>query len=188
MRTVERPVPVVGAAWEETSLRDLYRDERWSLVRLATLLLRDQAEAEEVVQDAFVHAHLAWGRLRDADRSVAYLRSAVMNGARSRLRHRKVVARFDRSTARSGSDSTFGPGSAYDRSPEAAAVANDDRAHVLAALATLPGRQRECLVLRYYLDLSEAEIAATLGISPGSVKTHTSRGTAALATRLEVDR
>jgi RNA polymerase sigma-70 factor (sigma-E family) len=158
--------------WEGGGLRDLYRDHRRSLVRLASLLLHDPADAEEVVQDAFVRAHLAWARLRDPDKAMAYLRSAVLNGARSRLRHRKVVERFEPSRP--------GP----ERSPEAAVMAGDDRRHVMAALRSLPERQRECLVLRYYLDLSEAEIAATLKISNGSVKTHARRGLAALAARL----
>lgn len=160
--------------WDHNGLRDLYEAHRWSLVRLASLLLHDPADAEEVVQDAFVQAHLAWGRLRDPAKALPYLRSAVLNGARSRLRHRKVVERSTPGTAR------VGP------SPEWAVEAGEDRQQMMAALRSLPGRQRECLVLRYYLELSEAEIAATLGISAGSVKTHSHRGLAALAARMEV--
>jgi RNA polymerase sigma-70 factor (sigma-E family) len=155
-------------------LRDLYEEQRWSLVRLAALVLRDPADAEEVVQDAFVQAYLSWGRLRDPAKGLAYVRSCVLNRARSQLRHRKVVQRLD--TGRS----TAGP------SPESALEAQDNRQQMLTALRSLPDRQRECLVLRYYLDLSEAEIAATLGISAGSVKTHSHRGLAALAARMEV--
>lgn len=162
--------------WDAGGLQDLYREHRWSLVRLASLLLHDPSEAEVVVQDAFVQTHLAWARLRASDKALPYLRSAVLNGARSRLRHQKVVARFE--PAR--------PASA--ESPEAVVIAGDDRRQVMKALRSLPDRQRECLVLRYYLDLSEAEIAATLGISTGSVKTHAHRGLAALAARLEVTR
>ena len=82
--------------WEQqgASLRALYVHERSSLLRLASLLLRDVGDAEEVVQDAFVRAYLAWNRLRDPDKAAAFLRSAVLNGARSRLRHQRVVARF----------------------------------------------------------------------------------------------
>ncbi|MDQ6615823.1 MAG: SigE family RNA polymerase sigma factor [Actinomycetota bacterium] len=163
----------LSADWGRGELRDLYQAHRWSLVRLASLLLHDTVDAEEVVQDAFVQTYLAWNRLRDPDKRLSYIRSAVLNGARSRLRHRKVVGRLDPGQAR------VGP------SPEAAMEAGDDRRRVMAALRSLPDRQRECLVLRYYLDLSEADIAMTLGISAGSVKTHSHRGLAALAARLE---
>jgi RNA polymerase sigma-70 factor (sigma-E family) len=155
------------------SLHDLYREHRGSLVRLASLLLHDRSEAEETVQDAFVKAHVGWDRLRDRDRALPYLRSAVLNGARSRMRHRRVVGR------------TTPPRPGPARSAEAAAMDRDDQRQMIEALRSLPRRQAECLALRYYLNLSEAEIAATLGISTGSVKTHVHRGLAALATRLE---
>jgi RNA polymerase sigma-70 factor (sigma-E family) len=154
-------------------LRDLYVNCRWDLVRLASLMLHDDADAEEVTQDAFVKAYLAWDRIKDPDKALAYLRSAVLNGARSRLRHLKVVGRTESSQ----------PG--RHESAEAGALAADDHRRVIAALRSLPGRQRECLALRYYADLPEAEIAATLGISTGSVKTHIHRGLAALSSRLE---
>ena len=146
------------------------------MVRLASLLLHDVGEAEEVVQEAFVAAYARWDRVRDADSAPAYLRSAVLNLARSRMRHRKVVARLAPPPA--------GSVPATDEVIEA----DDERRRMIGALRTLPARQCECLVLRYYLDLSEAEIAATLGISAGSVKTHTHRGLAALARRLESGR
>jgi RNA polymerase sigma-70 factor (sigma-E family) len=179
MATVSTPteptpdVTPLSSSWDRGDLRQLYEQERLSLVRLASLLLHDPADAEEVVQDAFVQAHLAWARLRDPAKALPYLRSAVLNGARSRLRHRKVVERFRPGAA------AIGP------SPETALEAGDERQRMIAALRSLPDRQRECLVLRYYLDLSEAEIAATLGISAGSVKTHSHRGVAALAAKLE---
>jgi RNA polymerase sigma-70 factor (sigma-E family) len=175
MATVPTPTTtrLSSPGWERGDLRDLYEQQRAPLVRMATLLLRNPVDAEEVVQDAFVQAHLAWSRLRDPAKGLAYLRSAVLNGARSRLRHDKVVQRYD-------------PGRpAVGLSPESATEAGDDRRRVMAALQSLPTRQRECLVLRYYLQLSEAEIAAALGISAGSVKTHSHRGLAALAARLE---
>ncbi len=109
--------------------------------------------------------------LRADDRLPAYLRSAVLNGARSQLRRRSVARRHPQPE----------PGSA----PAADADLGGDEAQVLAALRALPERQREVLALRYYLDLSEEEIAATLSISPGSVKTHAHRGLATLAERLE---
>jgi RNA polymerase sigma-70 factor (sigma-E family) len=156
---------------QDLDLRDLYREHRSALVRLAAMLVGD--EAEEVVHDAFVRTHVAWDRLRDPERALSYLRSAVLNGARSRLRHLRVVDRTRLAPP--------GPG----RSAEAVAMAGEDHRRVVAALRSLPTRQRECLALRYYLDLSEAEIAATLGISSGSVKTHVHRGLAGLADRLE---
>jgi RNA polymerase sigma-70 factor (sigma-E family) len=161
------------AAGHAEGLQDIYREHRAGLVRLAALLVHDTSAAEEVVQDAFVRAYLAWDGVRDPDKALAYVRSAVLNGARSRLRHLKVVDRAPAAARRSG------------ESAEAQVMATDEQRRMVAALRTLPDRQRECLALRYYLDLSEAQIAATLGISAGSVKTHTARGLAALASRLE---
>jgi RNA polymerase sigma-70 factor (sigma-E family) len=161
--------------WQEQGhdLHLLYREHRWSLVRLASLLLCEPADAEEVVQEAFVKVYLARDRLRDPDKALAYVRSAVLNGARSRLRHLRVVGSIEPAPARSA------------ESAESEALGREESRRVMAALMCLPVRQRECLALRYYLDLSEAEIATTLGISSGSVKTHVHRGLAALATRLE---
>jgi RNA polymerase sigma-70 factor (sigma-E family) len=163
--------------WEQrgANLHALYLDERTSLLRLASLLLPEVADAEEVVQDAFVRAYLAWNRLRDPDKALAFLRSAVLNGARSRLRHQRVVARFR----------PFKPTIAS--AAELTALEHVERAHVVEILQTLPTRQRECLVLRYLLELSEEETAQALGISRGSVKTHVHRGIAHLAGFLEVD-
>src|SRR5206468_3793061 len=104
--------------------------------------------------------YLAWGRLEDPDKALAYLRTTVLNGARSRLRHLRVVERTTVAPPRAG------------ESPEAAALAGEQHRQVLAAIDALPIRQRECVVLRYYCDLSQADIAAALGISVGSVKTH----------------
>ncbi len=162
----------MGAAGCQPS-RALYLDERTSLLRLASLLLRDVADAEEVVQDAFVAAYLAWNRLRDPGKAVAFLRSAVLNGARSRLRHRRVVARFRpvRSAAAASAEST--------------ALQQLERMKLVEVLQALPLRQRECLALRYLLELSEEETADTLGISRGSVKTHVHRGIANLSAHLE---
>jgi RNA polymerase sigma-70 factor (sigma-E family) len=125
------------------------------------------------VQDAFVAMHGSWRRLRDPDRALAYLRQAVINRARSRLRHLKVV---DRKAPAPMPDAA---------SAEHGALQALDRQHVMAALRALPHRQREVLVLRYYSDLTEAQIAEALGISPGAVKSHASRGVAALRRTLE---
>jgi RNA polymerase sigma-70 factor (sigma-E family) len=152
-------------------LAELHREHYRSLVRLATLLLGDVGSSEEVVQDAFVRLHLKWGGLRDLDRAPAYLRSAVMNGARSLLRKRKVR---DRHAERRAVISVA-------PSAESGAMADTERARIVDAMRHLPDRQREALALRYYLDLSEADTAAAMGVSAGSVKTHVHRGLAALS-------
>lgn len=200
-------VPVAPVAQVTRSGLDLeaaYREHYASLVRLASLLIDDVGTCEEVVQEAFVNVwRRGGGGLREADRLPAYLRSAVLNGARSHLRKVVVRRRHLSSVPPPRADPSTGPvpaiggagrgggvdveavGTDTGEGPEAGAVSADDTRRVLAALRSLPERQREVLALRYYLDLSEAEIAATLGISPGSVKTHAHRGIAALTDRLE---
>lgn len=161
-------------AWTaDEALEQLYAAHWRGLVRLSVLLVRDQGVAEEVTQDAFVAVHARWSRLRDPDKALAYLRQAVVNRSRSAPRHRAVVQRHA---------ATLRPIDAADPSP-----ASDRRAAVLDAMRALPDRQREVLALRYYLDLSEAQIADTLGISRGAVKSHASRGAAALRILLQED-
>ncbi len=145
------------------------------LVRLAVLLLADQGAAEEVVQDAYVRLHQSWRRLREPDKALAYLRTSVVNAARSALRRRGVAERYlDRAVPLPDAPSA-----------EAGALGVLEQERMIAALAQLPGRQREALVLRYYADLSEAEIAEVMGVSRGAVKSHTARGVAALRQSLE---
>ncbi len=145
------------------------------LVRLATLLLSASGPAEEVVQDAFVQLHRHWRRLREPDRALAYLRTCVVNAARSALRHRGVAQRYDARTAPPPAEP----------SAEIGALQALERQRVVLALRALPARQREALVLRYYLDLSEAEMAEAMGVSRGAVKSHAARGIAALRLSLE---
>jgi RNA polymerase sigma-70 factor (sigma-E family) len=154
-------------------LAALHREHYRSLVRLASLLVDDVGTCEEIVQDAFVSVWRRGGPVRNPEKVPAYLRSAVLNGARSHLRHRLVRQRHLEVVPDTVPSAEHG------------AIAGDERRRVLDALRALPDRQREVLALRYYLELSEAEIAETLGISAGSVKTHAHRGMAALATRLE---
>jgi RNA polymerase sigma-70 factor (sigma-E family) len=159
------------AAWDaDDAVTRLFTAHHRGLVRLAVLLLHDRAVAEEVVQDAYVALHQRWRRLRDADRALAYLRASVVNGSRSALRRRAVAERF---AAR-----YVPPADAP--SAEAGALGALAHREVLAVLRRLPTRQREALVLRYYADLSEAEVAEVMGISRGAVKSHTARGIAAL--------
>jgi RNA polymerase sigma-70 factor (sigma-E family) len=157
----------------------LYAGHYTRLVRVAVLLLGDQGLAEDVVQDAFVDLHGRWSRLREPELAAAYLRRSVLNRSRSALRHRAVVAR---DTAHARHVLVDVPAA------EQSALASATRERVLQALAELPTRQREVLVLRYYLDLTEHQIAEALGIGRGSVKTHASRGAAALRTSLEDQR
>jgi RNA polymerase sigma-70 factor (sigma-E family) len=140
-----------------------------ALVRFGVLLVGDRAAAEDLVQDAFVRLHRRWRWVRDTDRAMGYLRMSVLNGARSRGRRAQVELRHRQ------------PGPPPASSAEELALLGEEHREVLAVLDTLPQRQREVLVLRYWLDLSEAEIAATLGIAPGSVKSHSSRALAALS-------
>lgn len=178
--THEQAVALTGpvappARWAaDEALERLYAAHWRSLVRFGVLLLRDQGAAEEVVQDAFVAMHARWGRLREPDRALAYLRRSVVNGARSAQRHHSVVARH----AATWQPPVDTP-AAEDR-----LLATERRTAVLDALDSLPRRQREVLVCRYFLDLSEAEIAEVLGISRGAVKSHASRGSAAPRVRL----
>jgi len=163
-----------GPAWAaDEAVTHLYAAHYRSLVRLAALLVRDTGTAEEVVQDSFVAMHGAWWRLADPDRALAYLRQSVVNRSRSALRHRSVVSRHAPLPAPDAASAEHG------------AMARLENAEVMAALRRLPQRQCEVLVLRYYVDLSEADIADALGISRGAVKSHASRGVAALRTNLE---
>ena len=154
-------------------LRSIYERDYASLVRLASLLVDDRAVCEELVQDAFVRTLVAWPNLRDPSKAPQFLRSAVLNGARSRLRHLGIVRR-------------------HPTAPPPTAPGHDtavvERRQMIEELRRLPHRQREALVLRFYLDLSEADIAQTMGVSTGSVKTHLHRGLATLGSRLEEQR
>lgn len=159
------------STWDaDEAVSQLYGAHYTRLVRLGWLLLRDQGAAEEVVQDCFVAMHGRWGRLRDANKAAAYLRTSVVNRCRSVQRRRAVAARHEPDRVASVP------------SAEETALHHDQGSRLLAALDGLPRRQREVLVLRYYLDLSEAEIADALRISRGAVKSHSSRGLAALRT------
>jgi RNA polymerase sigma-70 factor (sigma-E family) len=157
------------------ALATLHRDHYSPMVRLAVVVLGDVGLAEQVVQDAFVKLQVRWGGIRDVEAAPAYLRSAVLNGARSQLRRHKVRDRFARRRTVDPAVTT----------PEASALVRDDQDRMVRALRQLSDRQREALTLRYYLDLPEAEIAATMGVSPGSVKTHLHRGLANLAAILD---
>lgn len=163
-----------SARWDaDAAVESLYATHYRRLVRLSVLLVHDVETAEEVVQDSFVAMHGRWRSLREPEKGLAYLRQTVVNRSRSVLRRRGIQARYVPPVAphRSGADEDV--------------LVAERRAAVLQALRELPGRQREVLALRYYLDLSEADIAETLGISRGAVKSHASRGAAALRSLME---
>jgi RNA polymerase sigma-70 factor (sigma-E family) len=166
-----------GAEWADVAL--LYREHHADLVRLAVLLVGDRGCAEDVVQDVFTRL-CARGRVLRQDSTLAYVRTAVVNGCRSVLRRRALARRVAISRAAAGRETQD--------SAEHTAMLAEDRRQVLAALAGLPSRRREVLVLRFYLNLPVAEVAAMLGISQGSVKSATARGLDALARRLGGER
>jgi RNA polymerase sigma-70 factor (sigma-E family) len=166
----------VEAPDADDALTALYAAHYRRLVRIAALLLDDYSLSEEVVQDAYVKMHGSWRRIREPEAAEAYLRTTVLNLARSRLRRRMVAAKH-------------APKPLPDApSAEHGALEQLERDRVIRALHSLPPRQRECLVLRYYADMSEAQIAEAMGISAGAVKSHASRGMGALRTALLEER
>lgn len=162
----------------DLAVEQLYREHRLHMVRLAYLLVGDRESAEDIAQDAFAALHRQWRRLRSTDAAIGYLRTATVNGSRSLLRRRRTVRRFPQPD-----ESALSVESA-----EATSLLSAEHAEVLAAMRRLPDRQREVLLLRYWSELGEAEIARTLGISIGAVKSNASRGRATLATLLGQDR
>jgi RNA polymerase sigma-70 factor (sigma-E family) len=148
----------------------LYEAHAVGLIRLAIVMLGDRPAAEDVVQEAFCGLYRRWGQLDDPGNAQRYVRSAVLNGCRSALR------RLHRESRSARPDEWL----ETSESAEALALVNAEHRAVLSALRRLPARQREALVLRFYLDLPEPEIARSMGISPGTVKSTTSRALAAL--------
>jgi RNA polymerase sigma-70 factor (sigma-E family) len=167
------PSDAAGSGYGVTAL---FRAHHAELIRLAALMTGDRASGEDIVQDVFARL-CARDRLPDPDGALAYVRAAVLNGCRSALRRRAVARRFGITRDALAADVTH-------RSAESEALLAEDRRQVLAGLAGLSRRRREVLVLRYWLGLPEAEIAAVLGISPGTVKSTAARGIAALARQL----
>jgi RNA polymerase sigma-70 factor (ECF subfamily) len=155
---------------------DLFDAEAPSLLHLARFYVEDKTAAEDLVQEAFIRLSRSMGRINDEARSAAYLRSIVINLARDHNRRGLVSLRHRPPTV--------------DDEPSAEQTALDrgTRQDVIDALRALPGRQRDCVTLRYYYDMSPAEIADGLGMSVNSVKTHLQRGLRSLAVALEESR
>ncbi|MFG2005952.1 SigE family RNA polymerase sigma factor [Spirillospora sp. NPDC048911] len=154
-------------------LTGLFRDHQLELVRMALLIVGDRPSAEDVVQDVFTAMHGRLDRLREHHAMLPYARTAVINRCRTVLRRRKLAGRLHQ----------------HHEPPvwsaEAAAMLGEDCREVFEALRGLPRRRREVLVLRYYLNLSDAEIAEVMGVSAGTVKSTMSRALTALAKKLE---
>lgn len=158
-------------------LAALYAEHRLSLARIALLLVDDMATAEDVVHDAFIALQRNAGKLRNPAAAVGYLRTSVVNNSRSLLRRRQTV-RKHLSLARDE----------HAAAADAEVLVAAEHQEVLDAVRQLPQRQQEVLVLRYWSDLSEAEIAEALGISRGAVKSNASRGMDKLETLLGANR
>jgi RNA polymerase sigma-70 factor (sigma-E family) len=176
-----RGEPELEANWRSAGrderITALFEEHYERLCRLAALLLGDPGGAEEVVQEAFLKTFAGWRRIRNPERAQFYLRAGVVNLCRSRMRRRVTEDRGNRVTWHSDESRLVGTGDDDARHATEALV-------VLDAVRALPQRQREAVVLRYYLDCSEAQMASLLGCSPGTVKSQLSKARAVLAERL----
>jgi RNA polymerase sigma factor (sigma-70 family) len=163
--------PVAADALSDAgqAITAIYGTEYRSLVRLAAVLVGDVGIAEEVVQDSFVAMYAAWSRLGDRDKGLAYLRQRVMSRSRSALRQGMVA-----------DANAPNPEPGIMPSAEQGAITQPERSAVISAMHTLSPRQREALMLRFYLDLSERQAASAMGISLGAANYHTARAKAAL--------
>jgi RNA polymerase sigma-70 factor (sigma-E family) len=170
----ERVADREDARMDGDGYQELFHGQFAAMTRLAAMLGAD--DPEDVAQEAFVRLHRRSRTLRDPHAAVAYLRTTVVNLTRSRLRHLSVVRRL-------------APGPPPDvPSAEHDVVRRESHRHLLDALGQLSARHREALVLRYWLDLSEAEMAEAMSVSKGTVKSHVSRGLDALAALMEAHR
>jgi RNA polymerase sigma-70 factor (sigma-E family) len=170
---VEAELSAVGLpqhADAEAAVTALYQAHSVGLVKLALVMLGDRPAAEDVVQDAFCGLYRRFGSLGQPERALQYVRSSVLNGCRTELRSRQRRARRHLLAP-----AATVPSAEYD------AIVGEEHHQLLSALRRLPDRQREVLVLRYFLDLAEPEIARSMGISPGTVKSTKSRALDALA-------
>jgi RNA polymerase sigma-70 factor (sigma-E family) len=158
-------------AGSRDAVTSLYAEHAVGLIRLAVVMIGDRPTAEEIVQDAFCGLYRRWDRISDPGKALEYVRAAVLNGCRSALRRRV------RWQARSAALVQLGETT---ESAESSVLVSEEHRAVLAALRRLPARQREALVLRFYLELGEAEISRSIGVTAGTVKSTTSRALAAL--------
>jgi RNA polymerase sigma factor (sigma-70 family) len=170
------------------SVTALYAEHALGLVRLAVVVTGDRGAAEDIVQDAFLGLYRRWDRLPDMTAPLAYLRVSVMNGCRTLLRRRsRLGLRFGGFGGDLDDTDQDGHGglAGLAESAEASVLVGEEQRMVAAALWKLPRRQREAVVLRYYLDLSIEEAAQVMGVSAGTVKSATHRGLAAVGRTLK---
>jgi RNA polymerase sigma-70 factor (sigma-E family) len=151
------PPQLAAGAGAEAGVTALYQANALSLIRLAYIMLGDLQSAEDVVQEAFYGLYRRWDRLKDASGALYYVRASVLNGCRSVLRRRAVRRR----------SLAYQPSAA---SAEAVVLSGEEREEVIRALGRLPHRQREVLVLRFYSELSDEEIARVMGIRQSTVR------------------
>lgn len=163
LRQLRRWRPVEATSERTQALNELFLQHRVGMLRLAILLVDDQQTPEDVVQDAFTGVYRAYSDITEPAKVLSYLRSAVLNNARSALRRRGTARAY------------VPPHPVNARSAESMAMLDLEHAAVVVALGQLPPRQREFLVLRYYEGLTEAEIAELTGVSRGTVKSTASR-------------
>jgi RNA polymerase sigma-70 factor (sigma-E family) len=171
----DRGTPVDSSpADADFAVAALFQSHRLVMVRLALLLVDDLETAEDVVQEAYAALHRRWPGLTDREAAIGYLRSCVLNGSRSVLRRRRTVRRNPQPD----------PAVLTTEAADGRLLLAEEHREVLVALKRLPRRQREVIVLRYWSELSEAEVAATLGISLGAVKSNAFHGRQAIAAAL----
>lgn len=168
LRDLRRWKPTQPSGERTQVTTDIFQQHRAGMLRLALLLVDDRQSAEDVVQDAFTGFYRSYAGLVDPAKAASYLRSAVLNNARSALRRRRTARAY------------VPPHEVTARSAESMAMLDLEHQAVITALHQLPERQREIVVLRYYEDLSEAEIAELTGLARGTVKSTASRALDAL--------
>jgi RNA polymerase sigma-70 factor (sigma-E family) len=156
----------------EVAIGALYQAHALGLIRLAYVMLGDRPGAEDVVQEAFCGLYRHWEHLAEPNRALSYVRSSVLNGCRSALRRRvarRALVTFQRPAV----------------SAEASVLSGEERLEVMQAIRRLPGRQREVLVLRFYLDLPDDEIAKVMGIGASTVRSAAARALETLGRALK---
>jgi RNA polymerase sigma factor (sigma-70 family) len=174
-----RPTYDTVAVDDQRVVLELFNREARSLVRLARVFVDNRDAAEDIVQEAFIRLSRNAHRIDDREKAPAYLRSIVLNLARDINRRGLMSLRH---YPAAGREIDLQPGSIDDR-----LIRNERQQQVLEAVRNLPRRQRDCVALRYFEEVSIDEIAATLGVSTNSVKTHLKRALASLERTLEHD-
>jgi RNA polymerase sigma-70 factor (sigma-E family) len=174
----EPTASTVTAAGRAVAVTALYQASALGMVRLAYVMIGDLSAAEDIVQEAFCGLYRRWTHLDNPDKALSYVRSSVLNGCRSALRRKRPALSGDVPPGNLDQLPTLWSG-------EEAAISEERRLGVMAALRALPARQREVLVLRFYLDLSEGQIAAQMGIGRSTVRSSAYRALATLSRTLQ---